>query len=87
MFFAPPKGNIMTDSKKRATIYLEPELHKALKIKSAETGTPMSDLVNTAIKSSLSEDAEDIAAFSERSGENLISYDDMVRMLQQDGHI
>jgi hypothetical protein len=31
--------------------------------------------------------AEDIAAFEERVGEPLISYDEMVKKLRKDGHI
>ena len=47
----------------RATIYLEPELHKALRLKAVETSQSVSKLVNDAIKEALAEDAEDLAAF------------------------
>ena len=47
----------------RATVYLDPELHKALRLKAVETTQSISKLVNDAIKESLAEDAEDIAAF------------------------
>lgn len=72
---------------KRATIYFDPVLHKALKLKSVETSRSISDLVNTAIRESLAEDAEDLAAFDERSDEALISYDEMIKRLKQDGRI
>ncbi len=72
---------------KRATIYLDPVLHKALKLKSAETSRSISDLVNTAIRESLAEDAEDLAAFDQRAGEALISYDEMIKRLKIDGRI
>jgi hypothetical protein len=36
----------MSELSKRATIYLDPALHKALKIKSIETSKSMSKLVN-----------------------------------------
>lgn len=77
----------MTNQAKRATIYLEPELHKALKLKAAETSRSISDLVNTAVRETLSEDAEDILAFEDRAGEKLISYDEMVKRLKKDGLI
>ena len=72
---------------KRATIYFDPVMHKALKLKAIETSRSVSDLVNAAVKESLAEDAEDLAAFDERADEPLISYDEMVRRLKKDGRI
>ncbi len=72
---------------KRATIYLDPELHKALKLKAVETSRSVSELVNNAIREALAEDAEDLEAFEERAGESLISYDEMVKRLKRDGRI
>ena len=72
---------------KRATIYLDPALHKALRLKSVETSRSVSDLVNEAVREALSEDAEDLAAFEERADEHLISYDEMVKRLKKDGRI
>jgi len=77
----------MTSQPKRATVYLDPDLHKALRLKSAETSRSISELVNNAIKEALAEDAEDIAAFEERAREPLISYDEMVKRLKRDGRI
>lgn len=77
----------MATPAKRATIYLDPVLHKALKLKSVETSRSISDLVNTAIRESLAEDAEDLAAFDERANETLISYDEMIKRLKKDGRI
>ena len=77
----------MTTQVKRATVYLDPDLHKALRLKSAETSRSISELVNNAIKEALAEDAEDIAAFEERAREPLISYDEMVKRLKRDGRI
>jgi predicted transcriptional regulator len=71
----------------RATIYLDPELHKALRLKAVETSQSISKLVNDAIKESLAEDAEDIAAFEERVKEPLISYETMIKRLKKDGRI
>lgn len=77
----------MDTEPKRATLYLEPGLHKALRIKAAETSQSMSEIVNRAIKQSLAEDAEDLAAFHERAGESLVSYEDMLKELKKHGQI
>ncbi len=77
----------MQTTVKRATIYLEPVVHKALKLKALETSKTMSELVNEAVKESFSEDAEDLAAFEERAAEPLVSYEDMVKRLKRDGRI
>ena len=71
----------------RATVYLDPELHKALRLKAVETAQSISKLVNDAIKESLSEDAEHIAAFEKRAKEPLISYDAMIKRLKKNGRI
>jgi hypothetical protein len=71
----------------RATVYLDPELHKALRLKAVETTQSISKLVNDAIKESLAEDAEDIGAFEARAKEPLISYDAMIKRLKKDGRI
>ena len=71
----------------RATVYLDPELHKALRLKAVETTQSISKLVNNAIKESLAEDAEDIAAFEKRAKEPLISYETMIKRLKKDGRI
>ena len=77
----------MESTPKRATIYLDPMLHKALKLKSVETSKSISALVNQAVRESLAEDAADIAAYEERINEPVISFSEMVKRLQQDGRI
>jgi hypothetical protein len=77
----------MATQAKRATIYFDPELHKALKLKSVETSRSITDLVNEAVRKSLSEDAEDIIAFENRKDELLISYDQMIKRLKKNGSI
>ena len=77
----------MTTTAKRATVYFEPEIHKALKLKSIETSKSISELVNAAVKEALAEDAEDIMTFEERVGEPLISFAEMVKRLKNDGRI
>lgn len=77
----------MATETKRVTIYFNSDLHKALRLKSVETSRSVSELVNQAVRKALSEDAEDLAAFDERAGEELISYDEMVKRLKKDGRI
>jgi hypothetical protein len=77
----------MATPAKRSTVYLDPVLHKALKLKAVETSRSISDLVNEAVREALAEDAEDLAAFDERADEPLISYDEMVKRLKADGSI
>jgi len=77
----------MSESSKRATVYLDPMLHKALRIKAAETSRSMSELINEAIRYSLAEDAEDLAAFKERNAEPLLAFEDVLEELKKNGRI
>ncbi len=77
----------MATPAKRTTIYLDPIVHKALKLKSVETSRSVSDLVNEAVIQAIAEDAEDLAAFEERATEPVLSYDEMVKRLKKDGRI
>jgi len=77
----------MATQTKRATIYFDPKLHKALRLKAVETSRSVSELVNMAVRDALSEDAEDLLAFEERADETLISYEEMVKRLKKDGRI
>lgn len=77
----------MTALSKRSTIYLDPALHQALRLKSLETSRSMSEIINEALKEALSEDAEDLAAFDERAGDPLISYEQMIKKLKKDGRL
>jgi hypothetical protein len=80
-------GDIMATQTKRATIYFDPVLHKALRLKAAETSRSITEIVNEAVREALSEDAQDLAAFDERKREPAISYDEMVKRLKKDGRI
>ena len=54
---------------KRATIYFEPELHTAARLKSAHTNRTISDIVNDSLRVALREDQDDLDAFEKRAGE------------------
>jgi hypothetical protein len=72
---------------KRATVYFDPELHRALKLKAAETEQSFSELVNEAVKLSLAEDADDLAVFEERARESNLVFEDVVKDLKRRGKI
>ena len=72
---------------KRATIYFDSQIHRALRLKAAETDRSISELVNDAVKSSLAEDADDLAAFELREAEPRLSFEDVVRDLKQRGKL
>lgn len=77
----------MSTVSKRATIYFDPALHRALRLKAAETDRSLSELVNEAVKLSLAEDAEDLAAFEERAKEPDLRFEDVVREMKRSGAI
>ena len=72
---------------KRATIYLDPSLHKALRVKAASAERSISDLVNTAVRASLAEDAEDLAAFEARAKEPTFAFEDVLKDLKRRGKL
>ena len=72
---------------KRTTVYLDSDLHHALRIKAAETENSMSELVSEAVKLSLAEDATDIAAFKERRKEPSLAFDNVLKRLKANGKI
>ena len=72
---------------KRSTVYFDPSIHNALKVKALESSRSISDLVNEALLHELSEDAEDLEAFEQRASEPSISFEDLVKRLKADGKI
>jgi len=72
---------------RRATIYFEPGIHRALKLKAAATDRSVSDMVNEAVRLALAEDAEDLAAFDERVSEADLDFDSYVRSLKRSGRL
>ena len=77
----------MKDAATRSTIYFEPDLHRALRLKAAHTQSSLSHLVNEAVRQALQEDQDDLAAFGERINEPLISYEELLKDLKKHGKI
>jgi plasmid stability protein len=72
---------------KRATVYFQPEVHKALRLRAAASDQSISDMVNDAVKASLAEDAADLAAFDSRKRERSQSFESFVRGMKRRGLI
>lgn len=72
---------------KRATVYLDEDLHHALKLKAVATDRTISEIVNEAVRRDLSEDAEDLAAFEERADEATYTFEEVVRLLRDRGKL
>jgi plasmid stability protein len=72
---------------KRATVYFDSTLHKALRLKAAQTDHSVSDLVNAAVRRSLAEDADDLAAFDARAKEPNLDFENMLKDLKRRGKL
>ena len=77
----------MTDLSKRSTIYFDPQLHTALRLKAAHSNRSMSELVNEAVRAALAEDREDLAAFEDRVAEPTLSYEQLLDELKSSGKL
>lgn len=77
----------MAVQSKRATVYFEPDLHRAVRLKSAHTNRTISDIVNDSLREALREDQEDLRAFEERASEPTMSYETLLKKLKADGKI
>ena len=77
----------MSELSKRSTVYFEPEIHHALRIKAASTHRSLSEVVNEAVRLALREDQEDLSAFDERAAEPTLSYEELLEDLKAHGKL
>jgi pyruvate/2-oxoglutarate dehydrogenase complex dihydrolipoamide acyltransferase (E2) component len=77
----------MRSLRKRATVYFDSQLHRALRIKAAEIDQPISKIINDAVRLSLAEDAEDLTAFQERAREPNLSFESVLKDLRKRGKL
>ena len=77
----------MEKANKRVTVYLQPEYHRALRVKAAETEYSVSELVNEAVRNALREDALDLEAFETRADEPSIAFEKFLQKLRRDGKL
>ena len=75
------------ETSKRATVYFEPALHRAIRLKAAHTNQSVSDIVNDAVRLALREDQEDLSAFEDRVAEPVISYEALLKDLKAHGKL
>ena len=72
---------------KRATVYFDPDIHRALRLRAAASDKSISEMVNEAVKLTLAEDAEDLVAFAERRREPNLDFEQFVKALKRRGKI
>jgi len=77
----------MAATLKRATVYFDREIHRALRMKSAASERSISEVVNEAVRLSLAEDAEDLEAFDSRAKEPSLDFGKVVKALRRRGKI
>ncbi len=77
----------MSNLSKRSTVYFEPEIHQALRLKAASSDMSISELIDEAVRLLMSEDQEDLAFFSQRANEKEISYEELLNDLKKHGKI
>ena len=77
----------MSDDPRRTTVYFDRSIHRALRLKAAETDQSLSTLVNSAVRESLSEDGVDLEAFESRTSEPTLSFESVVRDLRRSGKL
>ena len=78
---------LLVDTQKRATVYFDSDVHRALRLKAAASDRSISDLVNDAVKAALTEDAADLAAFAERKNEKSLTFETFVQGLKKRGRL
>jgi hypothetical protein len=77
----------MSDLSKRSTVYFDPAIHQALKLKAASTNVSISDLVDEAVRLLMLEDQEDLASIADRVSEPVVSYEALLGDLKKNGKI
>ena len=77
----------MSELSKRSTIYFDPKLHTALRLKAAHSNRSVSELVNEAVRAALAEDREDLATFEDRVAEPTLSYEQLLDELKSSGKL
>jgi hypothetical protein len=71
----------------RTTVYLEADLHRALRLRSASSDHSLSRIVNEAVRRALAEDAADLEALHGRKNEKSLEFGTFVRGLKRGGRL
>ena len=72
---------------KRATVYFDPDIHKTLKVRAAETSSSISEIIDNLLKNEFLADQEDLTVYRERLSEPTISYEKLISDLKKNGKI
>ena len=72
---------------RRSTVYFDPEVHRALRLKAAATDRPVSEIVNEALRRAFAEDAADLEAARKRRGEAAVSFESVVKSMRRRGRV
>jgi plasmid stability protein len=75
------------DETKRATVYFDAEVHRALRLRSAACNRSISDMVNEAVRMTLAEDADDLRDADQRHDEPSSSFEEFVTSLRNSGRL
>lgn len=75
------------DETKRATIYFDADVHRALRLKAAACDRSISDMVNEAVRVSLTEDADDLKDVDHRQAESSSRFEEFVTSLRDSGRL
>lgn len=86
--FCPKDATVRRMSRaSRATIYLEPEVLCAVRLRAEDTDRSISEVINTAVKERLAEDAEDLKHYQRRRREKSIDFEEFVKAMKQRGKL
>ncbi len=77
----------MSNNDTKTTLYLSPNVRRALKKRVVDTNQTMSEYVNRAVAFAIAEDLEDMEAIEERRNEPTESLDNFLESLKKDGLI
>jgi plasmid stability protein len=75
------------EESKRATIYFDADVHRALRLRAAACNRSISDMVNEAVRMTLAEDADDLRDAEQRQKEESIGFEEFVNSLRKSGRI
>ena len=71
----------------RTTVYLDPKIHRAIKMRAVQMSMSLSQVITEALQLSLKEDAIDLQAIKDRVSEPSRSYEAVLKDLKKDGLI
>jgi hypothetical protein len=77
----------MSSLSKRSTVYFEPSIHQALRLRAATSNVSLSEIIDEAVRLLMREDQEDLAAFADRANEPEISYEALLNDLKAHGKL